>query len=109
MTTPTCSYCERPLSDPRGCEGADHDEPMPVPYGAESEAFASLWFVGGDALGRLLESDTCPDCGSPKGALHHVGCMHAECATCHGQFILCCGVDCDSARAWATGGTPHAA
>lgn len=102
MTPPTCFYCEQPYSDPRGCEYVD-DDPRPVAYGSETEGFADL--RGWSSAALLSESDRCGDCGVERGELHHIACLAAECATCHHQFGLCAGVECDDVWRWSSGET----
>lgn len=101
MTAPNCSYCERPLSDVRGCDYLD-DDPRPLPFGDETEAYAGL---RGLTARTLNPGPACIDCGVPRGALHHVACLKAECAKCHHQFGLCGGESCEDVWDWSTGGS----
>lgn len=80
--TPTCDYCTRSFTDPRGCEYLDADE-RPVVYGAE--------------LHPASESEVCRDCGAPKGTYHHVECLCTECPGCHRQWHpgLTCEADAE--------------
>ena len=71
MSKPTCTYCERPYSDERGCEYTDGDE-RPVLYGEEVHPISTC--------------PTCRDCGSPRGKEHRAYCLCTECSTCHSQF-----------------------
>ena len=85
--TPTCTYCERPFADARGCEYLEGD-PAPVTYGHEQHP--------------LSTSDRCRDCGAPIGTMHHVACLCSECAACHRQFHP--GLTCEEDRQLVTGG-----
>lgn len=105
MTAPACTYCSRPFTDLRGC---DFDEdPAPVLFGSESDAFADLF---GANPAELNPGPECSDCGTPRGKAHHAECLKSECPSCHHQFGLCGSVDCDEVWAWSTGrGGTHAA
>ncbi len=80
MTTNTCTYCERPYADRRGCEW-DEDDPQPPTYGTECHP--------------LSIAPTCYDCSAPKGTEHHAYCLATECTACHRQWHpgLSCEVD----------------
>ena len=89
---PACTYCERPLSDPRGCEYEPGDE-RPVLYGEEVHPFS----IG----------PTCRDCATPRDKEHHAYCLCTECARCHNQFHP--GMSCEEEAQFhaelRTGGT----
>lgn len=87
MTVPTCLYCERPFSDPRGCDWMPGD-PKPPTYGTECHP--------------LSFADTCSDCGSPKGTEHHAYCLDTECLECHRQWHA--GITCHENAKLTTGG-----
>ena len=84
---PTCAYCERPYSDPRGCAYIAGD-PKPPTYGTECHPLAI--------------APTCHDCGAPKGREHHATCLQAECVACHRQFHP--GMTCEEDAELTTGG-----
>jgi len=84
---PSCTYCERPYGDPRGCEYLDRDE-RPLTYGSE--------------LHPISAGPTCRDCGTPKGAAHHAYCLCTECPDCHRQFHP--GITCQEDALLTTGG-----
>ena len=88
MTAPVyaCDYCERPYSDPRGCEYLD-DDPRPMRYGSECHP--------------LSTGPTCRDCAAPKGTEHHAYCLATECADCHRQFHP--GMTCEEDAVLTTG------
>lgn len=90
MSVPTCPYCQRLLSDPRGCEPGDGSEREPVLYGQEQDPLSS--------------DPTCRDCGTPRGATHHAGCSCTECPRCGLQWHGVEG-DCEANRALVTGGS----
>jgi hypothetical protein len=98
MSVPTCPYCERAFG-PTGCEYLD-DDPRPLPYGDETDAYADL---RGLTAAQLTAAPTCWDCGVARGKLHHPDCLKSECGRCHGQFGLCGGVDCEEGRRWRIG------
>ena len=77
-SVPTCLYCERPYSDPRGCDWMDGD-PKPPTYGTECHP--------------LAVAPRCHDCGSPKGTEHHAYCFATECTDCHRQWHA--GMTCE--------------
>ena len=87
MTPPTCPYCNRPFSDPRGCDYLDGDE-RPMTYGTEQYP--------------LSAEDTCRDCAASKGSEHHVECLCTECRACHRQWHP--GMTCAEDAELTTGG-----
>ena len=87
MPEPTCQYCQRALSDPRGCDYFDRD-PKPMTYGSECHP--------------LSIGPTCNDCGAPKSTEHHAYCLATECpVSCHRQFHP--GMTCDEDAELTTG------
>jgi hypothetical protein len=82
VTPPTCLYCGRLYSDPRGCDWIAGD-PKPPAYGTECHPLS----IGA----------TCHDCGSPKGTEHHAYCLATECTDCHRQWHpgLSCSEDAE--------------
>ena len=91
-SVPTCTYCRRPFSDPRGCEYLPGDE-QPVIYGEELHPFG--------------DGPTCRDCGTARGRRHHAFCLATECPTCHNQFHpgSTCDEDAKFHAELRTGGT----
>lgn len=84
---PTCIYCRRAFTDPRGCEWDDGD-PKPPTYGTECHP--------------LSIAPDCYDCGAPKGTEHHAYCLAVECTACHRQWHP--GMTCEADALLVTGG-----
>jgi len=57
----------------------------PIPWGKERR------------FRRVPGRPSCPDCGTPPGAVHHHGCDVEECPVCRGQAIGC---SCDERGEW---------
>jgi hypothetical protein len=60
--------------------------PERVRYGDEVEAE----FQDGAMVYVPREAETCPDCGTDRGALHDTGCIWEQCPVCS-QRLMSCG------------------
>jgi hypothetical protein len=76
---PQCQYCGSSAAEARSCS-------QPTLTIGETQH----WRVRiGEEQPLLVTGDRCPECGAPRGGVHHSGCPLEQCPRCRGQLIAC--------------------
>lgn len=71
-----CPYCDQEMTNKVGCTQLTYAD-FPDKLVRQRIPFYGDW------------DDTCHDCGTPAGRLHHPGCDAEQCPLCQGQAISC--------------------